>query len=53
MKFDDQNVDASQLQDVRGQRGGGSGGFGGMSRGTAIGGGGLGIVGLLLALFLG
>ena len=53
MKFDDQNVDASQLQDVRGQRGGGSGGLGGMSRGTAIGGGGLGIVGLLLALFLG
>lgn len=53
MKFDDQNVDASQLQDVRGQRGGGSGGFGGMSRGTAIGGGGLGIVGLLIAMFLG
>lgn len=52
MKFDDQNVDASQLQDVRGQRGGG--GLGGMSRGATLGGaGGLGIVGLLIAMFFG
>lgn len=48
MKFDDQNVDASQLQDQRGGRGG-------MSRGTAVGAGvgGVGILGLLIALIFG
>lgn len=44
MKFDDSNVDASQLQDRRG-----------MSRGAraGVGAGGLGIIGLLLALLFG
>ncbi len=48
MKFDDDRVDASQLQDQRGGRGG-------MSRGTAVGAGvgGVGILGLLLALLFG
>ncbi len=50
MKFDDQNVDASQLQDVRGQRGGG--GRGGLGSGATVGGG-LGILGLIIALVFG
>jgi hypothetical protein len=43
---DKARLDASQVSDVRGRRGGGG-------RGLAIGGGGLGIVGLLIALALG
>ena len=48
MKFDDSNVDASQLQDQRGGRGG-------MSRGATMGAGigGVGLIGLLLALIFG
>ncbi len=46
MDFNDRaRLDTSQVSDVRGRRGGG--------RGVAIGGGGLGIVGLLVALLLG
>ena len=46
MDFNDRaRLDTSQVSDVRGRRGGG--------RGMALGGGGLGIVGLLLALVLG
>jgi predicted metalloprotease len=41
-------LDTSQVSDVRGRRGGGLGG-----RGMAVGGGGLGLVGLLIALVLG
>ncbi len=52
MKFDDQNVDASQLQDVRGQRGGGGRGRGGMGSGATVGGG-LGILGLIIAVIFG
>ncbi len=48
MDFDDNaRLDTSQVNDVRGRRGGRGG------RGVAIGGGGLGIVGLLIALVLG
>ncbi len=43
MQFDDQGIDASQLEDRRGGRGGA----------LAMGGGGLGIVGVILALLLG
>ncbi len=47
MDFNDNaRLDASQVSDVRGRRGGGG-------RGLALGGGGLGIVGLLIALALG
>ncbi len=51
MKFDDSNVDASQLQDSRGR----GGGFGGMSRGASYGAGagGLGLIALLIALLVG
>ncbi len=46
MDFNDRaRLDTSQVSDVRGRRGGG--------RGVALGGGGLGIVGLLIALVLG
>ncbi len=49
MKFDDGKVDASQVQDLRGGRGGGGGGMG---RGATVGGG-LGIVGLIIAVIFG
>ncbi len=52
MKFDDSNVDASQVQDLRGGRGGGGPGRGGgMGRGATV--GGLGIIGLIMAVFFG
>lgn len=51
VKFDDSNVDASQLQDSRGR----GGGFGGMSRGASYGAGagGLGLIASPIALLLG
>ncbi|MGN6599867.1 MAG: KPN_02809 family neutral zinc metallopeptidase [Actinomycetes bacterium] len=51
MEFDDQNVDVSGVDDRRGGGGFGGGGFGGLGgRGVAVGGGGLGIVGVLIFL---
>ncbi|MCK9895511.1 neutral zinc metallopeptidase [Frankia sp. AgB32] len=48
MRFDDQSVDASELDDQRGSGGGG----GGLGRGVAVGGGGAGILGLVIYLLV-
>ena len=53
MQFnDDADLDTSQVQDYRGSGGGGGGGFGFPLGGLALGGGGLGIVGLVLWLVI-
>jgi len=49
---DDADLDTSQVQDYRGSGGGGGGGFGFPLGGLALGGGGLGIVGLVLWLVI-
>jgi len=53
MDFDDRaRLDTSQVRDLRGARGGGLRGGRRLPGGVAVGGGGLGIVGLLLVLLL-